>query len=240
MKVALVTASTQGIGKSIGIELLKNDYFVFFNYAHSDEAAVALQQELINYKSKFCIIKADLSTLDGMKELVGQVLSQKKMLNVIVHNAALICKTPFKDINEEEWNNSLNTNLSIPFFLTQYLSDYIEDNGRIIFIGAVMGLVPHAISIPYSVSKAGLTMLAKSLVKVFKNRYITVNVIAPGFIETPYQKTKAADHRQRIENKIALGRFGKPEEIASTCIHIINNGYINGAVLQLDGGYDME
>lgn len=239
-KTALITASTKGIGKAIGCALLEKGYYVFFNYSHSDKDALILESELAEYKNDFQIVKSDLSTYQGMEELVSTVICKASRLDVLVHNVAYICKTPFENLNMEEWNKSLDTNLNIPFFLTQRLTNYMKDNGRILFIGAVMGLVPHAISIPYSVSKAGLTMLAKTLVKVFKNRGITVNVVAPGFIETPYQKTKAPDHRKRIENKIALGRFGLPEEIAATCIHIIENAYINGAVIQIDGGYDME
>jgi 3-oxoacyl-[acyl-carrier protein] reductase len=88
------------------------------------------------------------------------------------------------------------------------------------------------------VSKAGLHFLAQSLVKIFANRNITVNVIAPGFINTSWQESKLPEHRQRIEDKIALKRFGEPEEVAKVCINIVDNDYINGAIINVDGGYD--
>lgn len=99
-------------------------------------------------------------------------------------------------------------------------------------------MVPHAISIPYGVSKSSLGMLAKYLVKVFADRKITVNVLAPGFVETPWQMHKEQEHRQRIEDKIAVGRFATVKEISSTCLHLIDNGYINGQVIVVDGGYE--
>ena len=146
----------------------------------------------------------------------------------------------YKDINPDEWNAVMDTNLNIPFFIVQRFSEMIKDDGRIIFIGALMGMLPHAISIPYAVSKAGLHMLTKSLVKTFKDRSITVNAIAPGFIDTDWQLEKSPEQRKRIENKIALGRFGHVEEVSKICMGIIENQYINGSIISIDGGYGME
>jgi NAD(P)-dependent dehydrogenase (short-subunit alcohol dehydrogenase family) len=157
-----------------------------------------------------------------------------------VLNTAITNRKAFEDISFNEWNAVMDTNLNIPFFIVQKLSGMIKNYGRIIFIGALMGIFPHAMSISYAVSKAGLHMLSKSLVKVFKERNITVNAIAPGFIDTDWQLSKDADHRKRIEDKIALNRFGHPEEVAQICIGIIENQYINGSIIDINGGYDME
>jgi 3-oxoacyl-[acyl-carrier protein] reductase len=122
----------------------------------------------------------------------------------------------------------------------QKFNSQIKDNGRIIFIGSILGNIPHAISIPYGVSKASVNMLCKSLVKVFKSRQITVNVVSPGFVDTDWQKVKPKEYKQRIKDKIALNRFADLNEISSTIIHTIENGYINGAIIDVNGGYGME
>lgn len=101
-----------------------------------------------------------------------------------------------------------------------------------------MGKYPHSTSLVYNVSKAGVIALAKSLVKYFAEDKITVNSICPGFIETPYHKNRSLESYERINKKIALHRFGTPEEIASVCMEIINNQYINGASIDVNGGYD--
>ena len=145
-----------------------------------------------------------------------------------------------KDTTYEDWQEVMNTNLNMPFFLVQRLFDSIADNGAIIFISSEMSLKPHATSIPYGVSKAAVNMLAQYLVKEFSPRGIRVNVICPGFIDTKWQKGKPAWLKEKIEGKIALGKFGQPQVVADMCLSIIKNGYINGAVVVIDGGYDME
>jgi len=131
----------------------------------------------------------------------------------------------------------MNTNVNIPFILLQYLSPIIATQGSIVFIGSDMGIYPHAVSAAYSVSKAAVHMLAKSLVKEFAERQIRVNALAPGFIDTEWQKEKPEWLRDNIESKTALKRFGTPAEVADACLSLIENSYINGAILQVDGGY---
>jgi 3-oxoacyl-[acyl-carrier protein] reductase len=239
-KYALITSSTSGIGKAIGKLLLTNGYYVFFNYSKNEENRYKLEQEISEFKGQYSIIKADLSDYNSIYVLFNEINKITNILDCIVLNTAITNRKSFEDISFNEWNIVMDTNLNIPFFIVQKFSKMIKNDGRIIFIGALMGIVPHAISIPYSVSKAGLHMLAKSLVKVFKDRNITVNVIAPGFINTNWQLSKSTEHRKRIEDKIALKRFGCPEEVAKVCLNIIDNDYINGAVINIDGGYDME
>lgn len=239
-KYALVTSSTSGIGKAIGKILLKHGYYVFFNYSKNEENREKLENEIVDYKRQYSIIKADLSDYNSIDILFNKIIKITDVLDCVVLNTGITNRNTFENININQWNIIMDTNLNIPFFIVQRFSKMIKNDGRIIFIGSVLGILPHAISISYAVSKAGLHMLAKSLVKVFKDRNITVNVIAPGFIDTDWQLSKDPDHRKRIENKIALGRFGKPEEVAEICMSVVENQYINGAVINIDGGYCME
>jgi 3-oxoacyl-[acyl-carrier protein] reductase len=238
----VVTGSVKGIGKSIGLKLLKKGYFVIFNYANDDVAANKLKEELSENKfTDFAIVKCDLSSTDGAKQFLEKCLGFSKSFDYLVLNAGCTDRTRFGEITEDAWDKVMNTNLTVPFFLVQNFSPYINDKvGRIIFIGSKMGVAPHAMSISYGVSKAGVHFLAKSLVKEFAERKITVNAIAPGFIDTPWQKEKPAEQRARIEAKTALNRFGLPEEIADAVDMIIENHYINGTVLEIDGGYDFK
>lgn len=239
-KYALITGSTKGIGKQIAIDLLKRNYFVILNYSNDDSVIKLLRKELDTISSKYKIIKHDLSKIDELSEFTDKVTAITKTLDVIILNTAITNRKEFRKIEPSEWNKVINTNLTSPFFILQKLDKYINENGNIIFIGALMGTVPHAISIPYGVSKAGLHMLGKYLVKIFCDRKITVNVIAPGFVDTPWQKNKPESLRKKIEGKIALHRFATPDEISLSCMHLIDNKYINGAILNLDGGYSYE
>ena len=242
MRYALITGSTSGIGKAIGISLIREGYFVFFNYYSNEENVSKLKEELKYeyFQNRYSFIKLDLSEIENVDKLHKEVLKETDKIDILILNSATTDKSNFEDIKIENWNKVMDLNLSNPFFIVQKFSNMINDNGRIIFIGALLGKVPHAMSISYSVSKAGLHMLAKNLVKVFKHRGITSNVVAPGFIQTDWQTNKDPEHRKRIENKIALGRFGTSSEVAKTCLHIIDNQYINGAIIDVDGGYQME
>ena len=241
MKYAVVTGSTKGIGKAIAEKLLMEGWFVFINYFHDDEAAfkfVKQQTSLGINKDRFEIIKADLSDHGQVQMFIDKVLKRTQMINCLVINAGATDRTPFESIDYKIWENVINTNINGSFHLVHgFRNNMVEDYGRIIFIGSICGIHPHSVSLSYGITKAALHEMAKNLVKFFAPKRITVNAIAPGFIDTQWQKEKHPEHRKRIEEKIALRRFGLPEEVASLCWEIINNQYINGSNLIIDGGY---
>jgi len=240
MKTALVTSSTKGVGKEIALQLLNEGYYVIVNYCSDDEGARLLVESLPHkFHSKIMIIKCDLSSLEGIQMFCTAVKKYTNRLDCIVLNTGITCYSDFPDITLQEWEKVLNTNLTMPFFILEELNRLLCNDGRIIFISSRMGDTPHGRSIPYAVSKAGVNMLAKSLVKIYAHRNITVNTISIGFVDTDWHKTKTKEHIERIENKIALKRLGTTKEVALLCKHIIENGYINGATLNIDGGYDM-
>lgn len=237
-KFALVTGSTKGIGLTIGMKLLERGCFVIFNYGKDDAAADRLNGQLsLSYKGQFEIVKADLSSVEGLEVFVDKMISGETMLDYVVLNVALTDKTPFDEITVENWQKVITANLTVPFFACQKLRKNINDNGSVLFIGTILGVYPHAISHAYGISKAGLHAMTRYLVKEFCERNITVNCILPGFVETPWHNDKPNDQRARIESKIALGRFAAPEEIADMSFSILKNGYINGALVTMDGGY---
>lgn len=243
MKYALVTGSTKGIGKAIALRLLRErkDVFVMLNYAHDDDAAMALSKILVKaYPKRFAIIKADLAEINGLEHLLKAINDITHSIDMLIVNAAVTNRKPYTALTLEDWNTVMNTNLTIPFFLTQKLSDKINTDGRIIFISSILGDVPHSLSIPYGVTKAGISMLSRMLVKEYGAKNITVNAIAPGFVMTAWQEAKGEEIIERISDKIALHRFADPEEIAQLVQSVIENGYINGSVIHIDGGYNYQ
>jgi len=238
MEYAVITGSTRGIGKAIAIDLLKRGCYVILNYFNSDEVAEKVRSELSCISTNFSIIKSDLSSFGGMRMFARRVRSITSSIKYIILNVGITKKKGFRETKENDWNKILCANLTIPFFIVQRLERSIKNHGRIVFIGSVLGQVPHAVSIPYGVSKAGLNMLAKYLVKEFSSRSITVNVVSPGFVNTSWHNSKNSAQIKRIKNSISLKRFAESEEISSTCMHVLDNGYINGQLICVDGGYN--
>lgn len=226
MKYALVTGSTNGIGKAIGDKLEEHGYTVFRNGRKTNS----------QYRT---YIPADLSTLEGVNTLADNLLKRVDKLDVLVLNVGTTCRKPLPEITPNDWNLVMDANVNMPFFLIQRLSGLLAENGSILFISSAMSIWPHAVSLPYGVSKAAVNMLARGLVKEFAGRKIRVNAVCPGFIETQWQLAKPAWLKEKIEKKTALNRFGTPEEVSDMCISLITNTYINGAIVSIDGGYNM-
>ena len=241
MKYAFVSGSTKGIGKAIGLKLLEEGYYVLFNYNSSDENALLLRSEIESkYPDQFDILKADLSDIDKIESITTQITSKCNKLDVIVFNAGLTDRNLFGEIKPKDWINVFNANLNVPFFLMQSLKDYMCPNGNIIFVGSMLGNIPHSVSISYGVSKSAVHALVSNMVKFLSIDKIRINAIAPGFVDTEWQKQKPEWLKEKIKGKVALKRFAQPEEIARLCYHIIQNEYLTGQTIQLDGGYNFE
>lgn len=240
MRYAVVTGSTRGIGYCIAKQLLSDGYFVILNYSKSEESADAASKELKSISNNFVIIKHDMSNCDNIGLFCFKVMSISSSIDVLILNAGVTSKATFGQMTLSEWNNVFQTNVTVPFFIVQGLSKIINNYGKIIFIGSILGIHPHAQSIAYGVSKSAAHMMSKYLVKYFKEKNVTVNTIAPGFTETDWQKDKQENIKSRIKSKIAQNRFAWPEEIANGVNGVINNDYINGQVIVIDGGYCCE
>lgn len=229
-KISVITGSTRGIGKQIGIDLLDKGYFVYFNHAHDNVNISFLDNKYRKYK----VIKADLSGINEISKL-----NKISKLDILILNMGITDRSKFGQLTYKNWEKVINTNLTIPFFLVQSLRNKIRENGRIIFISSISGIVPDSTSIPYGVSKAGINMMVKYLAREFAPKKITVNAIAPGYTMTSWHKSKSKAQIKRIEKKILLNRFAEPKEISKTVLSIIDNDYINGQVIQVDGGFGL-
>jgi 3-oxoacyl-[acyl-carrier protein] reductase len=241
MKTAIVTGSTKGIGKAIAIKLLAEGYYVIFNYAKDENSAEILEREISElYSDRYAIIRCDLSEIKNVLSFYESCLNCAKAdtIDELVINAGTTSYTDFDKCTEDDYMRVMNTNINVPFFLVQAFKPSITKGGNVILIGSVLGQYPHSVSIPYGISKAALEFFAKCLVKEFAENDISVNAICPGFVDTPWQEKKDEQRRASINAKVAKGRFAEPEEIAEFAYSVIQNKYINGSILNIDGGYN--
>lgn len=241
-KVSVVTGGTSGIGGEIVKKILEHsgqDDRVFVNYGHNEERANGFLQSLPKEeRAKVVLLKADLSSYEKMLEFAAELKKQTDHVDWLISNAGVGTYAKFADYTFEEWTRIMNTNLSVPVFLVKELLPVMKEGGRILFMGSYAGMQAYSSSLVYSVSKAGVLFLAKGLVKELEPKGIAVNAIAPGFIETSWQKDRTPESYERVNKKIALHRFGEAKEVAEMAYSVLSNPYMNGSVVEIHGGYD--
>lgn len=237
MKRALVTGGTKGIGLGIVKMLLTEGYFVTVTYGHDEKSALKFKEVFGKDTNQFELLKVDQSSKADMHILADHV-KQQGTLHCLVCNAGITLRKGITDFTDEEWENVMQVNVNAPVFLVRDLYSYLSKGARIVFIGSEMGIYPHGTSLAYGVSKSAVHALARNLVKFFEGTGTTVNAIAPGFVETEWQKNKPQEIRNNICNKTALCRFATIEEIADAVRFAINNPFVNGSIIEVNGGYN--
>lgn len=242
-RVTVVTGGTAGIGRAIVKKIISesdNDGdLVFAVYGHNDELAEQLRNELPEAdREKLVLIKADLSDYGSTGVIKSAVSERADHVDWLVLNTGVGTYEKFENYTPELWDRIMRTNAGVPVFIVKELDDMIADEGAILFMGSHSGQATYSSSLAYSVSKAAAMFAARSMVKLFDDRGIRINAVAPGFIETRWQDSRSGESYERINRKIALHRFGLPEEVADLCYHLLTNGYVNGSVYDIHGGYD--
>ena len=237
MKTAIVTGATKGIGKAIALTLLRRGYFVFGTYGHDEASARQAQLDFQAVSTHFEIMLCDQSQASAMHSFTDRIRSYGVSVDCIVCNAGTTVRKAPDAITDQEWEQTLMTGLNSHYYLLRDLWDKIPHGSRIIFIGSMMAVHPHGTSLIYGVMKSAVHALALNLVKAFAGTDTTVNVIAPGFVETEWQKQKPQEIRDNICSKTAIHRFAQPEEICGTVEYLLDNGFVNGAVIEVSGGY---
>lgn len=241
MKYALVTGGTKGIGKAISHALLSSGYKVIINYSSDDLVAQSVYDDFdASFPGQLQIIKADLSKIDSVRSFCDQVITLTKKLDLLILNAGKTDRTSFPNLEYETMISVFNANVFVPFFLIQNLIEIMPKGASIISIGSDMGAYPHSVSISYGVSKSSLHALTKNLVKFLRPFGVRINTIAPGFVNTDWHRSKSDELKEKIKNKIALNRFCEPHEVADMVKSLIDNQYLNGQIIKLDGGYNFE
>ncbi|MGI6211115.1 MAG: SDR family NAD(P)-dependent oxidoreductase [Anaerovoracaceae bacterium] len=240
-KITLLTGGTAGIGRAIALKILKesrsSDHLIVV-YGHDEQAAEKLRRDApVDLRRNLHLIRSDLSRFESLGDLTREVKEITEKIDWLILNAGVTSKIPFDQIGCEEWERVMRTNVSVPAMLVRDMKPLMAEGGSILFLGSLAGKVPYSSSAVYGVSKAAVLFLARALVKEFEHKRVTVNSVAPGFIETGWQDGRTEESRGLIEQKIAAHRFGTPEEVAELCCFILSNPYLNGSVYEIHGGY---
>lgn len=237
-KFALITGGTKGIGKAVAQILAKAGYNLILTYGNDVEAAQFVQAEFTErFNTEIFILQADITSEKSIQVIFDFLESKDIRLFSLIFNAGITSRTRFEDIKQEEWERVFYANVHFPVFLLQKILSRIEIGGNVLFTGSLMGVYPHSVSLSYGVTKSAMHALVQNLVKFMAPYKIRVNAIAPGFVDTDWQKTKPAEIRRNIENKIALERFCDPDELAEIYKLIVENNYLNGEIITVSGGY---
>lgn len=235
--VVLVTGASRGIGKEIAIELAKKGNRVIANYNNSEEQAKKLQQENDNIE----IFKADVSKRSDVHNMVEKIVQKYGKIDVVINNAGISEEKLFTDVTDEDWNRMINTNLYSVFCVIQeVLPNMISrKDGCIINISSIWGIVGASCESIYSVSKAGIDAMTKSLAKELGPSGIRVNSIAPGIIDTDMNKNLNQQEINDIEKDIPLGKVGRTIDIAKCVDWLISDEYTTGQVISVNGGWSI-
>lgn len=238
-KVVLVTGGAKRVGAAICRRLHAAGAQIAVHYRRSEQEALALQQELNNLRpNSAALFQADLLDLEALPQLVQKVIKKFGQLDALVNNASSFYATPLAEINEQQWHDLLGTNLRAPLFLAQAaLVELQRRRGAIVNIADIHAERPMRGHLLYSVAKAGLVALTRSLAQEMAP-LVRVNAISPGVIVWP-ENTVWADETQRrkIVAHTLFGREGEPEDIARTAYFLLSDApYITGQVIAVDGG----
>ena len=242
-RVALVTGASRGIGRAIAVELAREGADVVVNYTRSDDKAGAVGQEIEELGRRALVVKADVSRLDEVESMRKRVLKEFDGVDILVNNAGVHYHVKSWDMKEAEWRRVLGVNLDGVFFCSKVFSPEMREKkwGRIINISSIIGFTGTDHEAHYGASKAAVVGLTKSLALELAHYNITVNAIAPGWIETDMTAgTTAAEMKKALE-LVPLGRIGQPRDIANAAAFLASDkaSYITGQTMHVNGGEAM-
>ena len=236
MKTVLITGGSRGIGKALVKAFSDKGYNVAFTYNKSYDEAVKLSEEF-----SALAIKADSRIESDVFRAVAEVVEKFGGIDVLINNAGISTFSLFSDISLEEWNDTFAVNVGGAFLFSKAaLTDMIsKKSGRIINISSIWGLVGSSCEVHYSASKAAVIGLTRALAKELGPSGITVNAIAPGYIDTDMNKDVSDEDREEFCENTPLGRIGKPSEVAAAALFLASDdaAFITGEILNVSGGY---
>ena len=236
-QVALVTGAGRGIGKAIAIELAKHHIFVYINYLSNETAARKTLENIIRNNGQAALLPFDVTSTEESLNAVKTILKKSPAIDILINNAGIRNDTLLAMMKKDAWQNVIDANLTGFYNVTKPVVKNMLKNrfGRIVNVVSAAGQIGNAGQVNYSASKAGLIGATKALAREIGNRNITVNAVAPGFIETQMLDGMNLDV---IIDGIPAKRLGKPEEVAHAAAFLCSKkaAYINGQVIGVNGG----
>lgn len=228
MKYAIVTGGTSGIGLGVAKMLISKGYYVFVTYVGSEFTDI-----IENFKA----VRVDQTVRGELYQFINYVKQYTDRIDCIVCNAGMTIRKSFVETTDTDWDMMMEVAVNSHYILIRELYHLIPNGSRILFTGSQMGLMPHAMVLGYGVTKAAVHALTKNLVKEFEGTGTTVNAIVPGFVETPWQLEKPEQIKQNIYNKTAIHRFATVDEVVDAYRFCIDNSFVNGSLIEVNGGY---
>lgn len=239
-KVALVTGGSRGIGRSIAIKLASLGSDILFSYSSNEDKAREVRQKIENMGRRALAIKADVSKMDDVENLILEGMNYFSKIDILVNNAGITKDNLLMRMTEKDWNNVIDVNLKGTFNVTKCLIRNMikQKDCSIINVTSIVGISGNAGQCNYSASKAGVIGFTKSLAKEVGKKNIRVNAVAPGFIATDMTKKLSEKTIDEYLEKISLHRLGEPEDVANTVSFLASDmsKYITGQIIVVDGG----
>jgi NAD(P)-dependent dehydrogenase (short-subunit alcohol dehydrogenase family) len=240
-KVALITGGTSGLGKMMALALAKAGAFVWI--ASSRDNADETLQEIKQQGSNGSFVQVDVTSSDALEKTVSHILEQSSRIDILINAAGINPRTSAEELTLNDWQKTIDINLTAPFYLSQLVADTMRENnwGRIINIASLQSLRAFDNSIPYGASKGGVMQLTRALAQAYSKDGILVNAIAPGFFRTNLTESlfQNPEKLKELANKTMMGRNGEEKDIFGISVFLCSdaNSYVTGQTVFLDGGF---
>jgi 3-oxoacyl-[acyl-carrier protein] reductase len=239
-RVALVTGGSRGIGRAVAIRLAADGHAVAVNYAANSAAADEVVETITANGGTAMAVQADVGDADAVSAMFGDVEENLGRVEVLVNNAGITRDDLLLRMGPDAWDQVIETNLRSVYLCSRAaMRGMLRSRwGRIISVSSVSGISGNPGQANYAASKAGIIGFSKSIAREIGSRNITVNVVAPGFIETDMTKELGTEIAEEVASRVAVGRLGRPEEIAAAVGYLASDdaAYVTGQTLVVDGG----
>lgn len=242
-KIAVVTGGSRGIGRAICLRLARLGAFVYINYVSRADAAEKVCQEIESLGGQGAILGFDVADAKAVNAAFKEVVAAHGSVDILVNNAGITRDGLMARMKEGDWDAVIDTNLKGAFLCSKAVSRSMmkKKSGRIVNISSVSGYSGNAGQVNYSAAKAGLTGLTKAMAREYASRNITVNCIAPGYIETEMTEELSSEMQEQVKSEIPLAVFGTVEDVAAAVSYLVTDGgrYVTGQTLHVNGGMYM-